>query len=114
MLQRLFPSVVGLDRTASAYMIRRKFFRRMEVTSMIRLRRLRCSFCRKNNDEVLKLVAGPRVYICDECVAIASRLMEDDSHHDSQTNRGQQTIWRRLVDRVRQALGLSEARRVSV
>jgi ATP-dependent Clp protease ATP-binding subunit ClpX len=73
---------------------------------MIRLRRLRCSFCRKNNDQVLKLVAGPRVYICDECVAIVSRIMENDSHDDSQTNRGQRTIWLRLVDRIRQALGL--------
>ena len=86
----------------------------MEVTEMIRLRRLRCSFCRKNNDQILKLVAGPRVYICDECVAIASRMMENDSHDDSQTHRGQQTIWLRLMDRVRQALGLGESRRVSV
>jgi len=45
---------------------------------MIKLRRLRCSFCRKNDSEVLKLVAGPRVYICNECVAIASRMMADD------------------------------------
>jgi len=80
---------------------------------MIRLRRLRCSFCRKNNDQVLKLVAGPRVYICDQCVAIASRIMENDSHDDSQTNKSQQTIWQKLVKRVRQALGLGEARRVS-
>ena len=79
----------------------------------MRLRRLRCSFCRKNNDQVLKLVAGPRVYICDECVAIASRMMENDSHDDGQTNRSQRLIWLRLVDRVRQALGLG-ARRVSV
>jgi len=79
---------------------------------MIRLRRLRCSFCRKNNDQVLKLVAGPRVYICDECVVIASRMMENDSHDDSQTKRDQRTIWLRLMDRVRQALGLG-VRRVS-
>jgi ATP-dependent Clp protease ATP-binding subunit ClpX len=29
---------------------------------------LKCSFCRKTEDEVSKLVAGPDVYICDECV----------------------------------------------
>ena len=80
---------------------------------MIRLRRLRCSFCRKNNDQVLKLVAGPRVYICDECVAIASRMMENDSHDDDQTNRARQTIWLRLMNRVHQALGFG-AQRVSV
>ena len=36
---------------------------------------LRCSFCQKSEDEVEKLVAGPDVYICNECVAIASRIM---------------------------------------
>ena len=61
---------------------------------MIKLRRLRCSFCRKNHTEVSKLVAGPRVYICDQCVTIASRLMEDDSND----NRPQ------LESRVRQKL----------
>jgi ATP-dependent protease Clp ATPase subunit len=45
--------------------------------------KLACSFCGKKNDDVKKLVAGPRVYgagprvyICDECVTIANRLME--------------------------------------
>ena len=39
-------------------------------------RKLRCSFCGKDEDHVAKLVAGPRVFICDECVAIASALMQ--------------------------------------
>ena len=46
-------------------------------------RKLACSFCGKNEDDVAKLVAGPRVhgagprvYICDQCVAAARRLME--------------------------------------
>lgn len=50
---------------------------------MFRMRRLTCSFCGKNDDDVAKLVAGPRVYgagprvyICDECVTVANRLME--------------------------------------
>jgi ATP-dependent protease Clp ATPase subunit len=37
--------------------------------------KLRCSFCNKDEDHVQKLVAGPRVYICDECVIIAKRMM---------------------------------------
>ena len=36
---------------------------------------LKCSFCRRRADEVAKLVAGPHVYICDRCVAIATELM---------------------------------------
>ena len=38
---------------------------------------LQCSFCRKTEDQVAKLVAGPDVYICDECVLIAARLMTE-------------------------------------
>ena len=38
---------------------------------------LHCSFCRKSEDQVAKLVAGPDVYICDECVVIAARLMQE-------------------------------------
>jgi ATP-dependent protease Clp ATPase subunit len=38
---------------------------------------LKCSFCGKSADEVAKLVAGPKVYICDECVAAADRIMRE-------------------------------------
>jgi ATP-dependent protease Clp ATPase subunit len=41
-------------------------------------RRLACSFCGKDAADVAKLVAGPNVYICDECVAAASRIMKGD------------------------------------
>ena len=37
---------------------------------------LHCSFCGKNQNEVAKLVAGPRVYICDECASIVSRVID--------------------------------------
>jgi hypothetical protein len=37
----------------------------------------RCSFCAKPNTEVERLVAGPGVYICDECVALCSTIIED-------------------------------------
>ena len=39
---------------------------------------LRCSFCGKSEDDVQKLVAGPQVYICDECVGVAARLMQSE------------------------------------
>lgn len=66
---------------------------------MIKLRRLRCSFCGKNESEVLKLVAGPRVYICDECVVVAGRLMADDSGAAASEV---PTIWSRLLRQVRE------------
>jgi hypothetical protein len=39
-------------------------------------RKLACSFCRRSEAEVAKLVAGPRVYICDRCAAEAIRIMD--------------------------------------
>jgi ClpX C4-type zinc finger protein len=51
-------------------------------------RHLACSFCGKNEDQVEKLVAGPRVYICDRCVAIAVRLMGEPPPPDTRPTRG--------------------------
>jgi hypothetical protein len=44
-------------------------------------KRLACSFCGKGAADVTKLVAGPKVYICDECVAMASRIMKGAGPH---------------------------------
>jgi hypothetical protein len=37
---------------------------------------LRCSFCGKGSDEVARLVAGPSVYICDECIKTCVAVLE--------------------------------------
>ncbi len=39
---------------------------------------LRCSFCGKDQEEVRRLVAGPSVYICDECVEVCNEIVSDD------------------------------------
>ena len=39
---------------------------------------LRCSFCNKSQREVRKLIAGPNVYICDECVDICLDIIAED------------------------------------
>ena len=57
---------------------------------------LACSFCGKNAAEVSKLVAGPNVYICDACVAIASRIMSDPSVPESIQPQIAPSIWRRI------------------
>jgi len=36
---------------------------------------LRCSFCNKSRDQVAKLIAGPQVYICDECIALCNEIL---------------------------------------
>jgi ATP-dependent Clp protease ATP-binding subunit ClpX len=38
--------------------------------------KLRCSFCGKSEDQVKKLVAGAKAYICNECVAKADGIMK--------------------------------------
>ena len=40
---------------------------------------LRCSFCGKREDQVKRLVAGAKALICNECVAVADRIMHTDS-----------------------------------
>lgn len=37
-----------------------------------------CSFCMKPNTEVRKLIAGPGVYICDECVDLCAQIVADE------------------------------------
>ncbi len=39
---------------------------------------LRCSFCHKTQDQVRKLIAGPNVYICDECIDLCSEIIEEE------------------------------------
>ena len=39
---------------------------------------LQCSFCGKTQDEVRKLVAGPSVYICDECVDLCVDILSEE------------------------------------
>ena len=41
---------------------------------------LRCSFCGKAQSEVRKLIAGPTVFICDECVDVCRDIIADDMH----------------------------------
>ncbi len=39
---------------------------------------VRCSFCNKSQEQVRKIIAGPDVYICDECVDICAEIMEEE------------------------------------
>ena len=37
-----------------------------------------CSFCGKTQDRVRKIIAGPGVYICDECVEMCTEIIEEE------------------------------------
>lgn len=43
---------------------------------------LKCSFCGKTQDQVKKLVAGPGVYICDECIELCNEIIEEELSED--------------------------------
>lgn len=45
---------------------------------------LRCSFCGRTGDEVRKLVAGPNVYICDECVEVCQNIIDEELGHSDE------------------------------
>ena len=45
---------------------------------------VRCSFCGKSQDEVDRIIAGPGVYICDECVRVCANIVEDDLYEDTE------------------------------
>ena len=43
-------------------------------------KKLNCNFCGKGRDQVDKLIAGPNVYICNECISISYEILDDDKH----------------------------------
>lgn len=45
---------------------------------------VKCSFCGKTQDQVKKLVAGPGVYICDECIELCMEIVEEETHQDAE------------------------------
>lgn len=49
-------------------------------------KQIRCSFCNKTQDQVRKLIAGPGVYICDECIEICSEIIEEEFDSDPAAN----------------------------
>jgi len=49
-----------------------------------------CSFCGKNQKEVTKLIAGPAVYICDECIQLCSEIIDEES--EKATGEVEQTL----------------------
>ena len=48
------------------------------MANKINLGGVKCSFCGKAQDEVGKLIAGPGVYICDECIAVCQEIIQDE------------------------------------
>lgn len=46
---------------------------------------LNCSFCGKSQEEVKKLIAGPDVYICNECIELCNEILSEDNFEEQGT-----------------------------
>lgn len=51
-------------------------------------KQLKCSFCGKSQEQVRRLIAGPGVYICDECIELCSEIISDEFEESSHINTG--------------------------
>lgn len=47
---------------------------------------LQCSFCGKTQDQVKRLIAGPNVYICDECITLCNEIISDEMEETEELN----------------------------
>jgi len=59
--------------------------------------KLSCSFCRKSQAEVRKLIAGPTVYICDECISLCNDIINEELDKDENTVPQDAEVNRRTV-----------------
>ncbi len=60
--------------------------------------RLKCSFCGKSQDQVKKLIAGPGVYICDECVDLCNEILDEELFEGGPNAAPQESGVPQLVD----------------
>lgn len=53
---------------------------------------LKCSFCGKSQDQVKKLIAGPEVYICDECVDLCNQILDEEFFENKEKEEGAEVV----------------------
>ena len=51
------------------------------------LKQFKCSFCGKTQDQVKKLIAGPDVFICDECVDLCNEILDEEFFDQKEKNK---------------------------
>lgn len=62
-------------------------------------RGLHCSFCAKHESAVAKIIAGPGIYICDECVALCNAILSE--HAEATQDQGEKPrlpMWESMTD----------------
>jgi len=61
--------------------------REAETSKQATAIQVRCSFCAKPSSEVAKVIAGPGVYICDECIQLCNVILAQEQHKPSPPER---------------------------
>ena len=77
-------------------------------------KQLRCSFCGKSQEQVRKLIAGPNVYICDECVGLCTDIVEEEydvlANHEERMDMPKPKEIKEILDQY--VIGQEDAKRV--
>ncbi|MEJ6400752.1 ATP-dependent Clp protease ATP-binding subunit ClpX [Nicoliella lavandulae] len=71
-----------------------------------------CSFCGKSQDQVQKIVAGPGVYICNECIDLCKQIVDEELAQESKSGEIKSLTPAEIVDKLNQyVIGQSEAKK---
>ncbi len=85
-------------------------FKRKGSRDAIERRSLRCSFCGKGKDRVRRLVAGPGVFICDQCIQLCNEVLQSDSQRGELSIGPDSEVAEVLLDELRiNAAGLKQS-----
>jgi ATP-dependent Clp protease ATP-binding subunit ClpX len=87
-----------------------RVFRRRDSLDAGKRRSWRCSFCGKGKDKVRRLVAGPGVFICDQCVQLCSEVLQSDAQRGDLSIGPDSEVAEVLLDELRiNAAGLRQS-----
>ena len=85
-------------------------FKRKDSLEANKRRLWRCSFCGKGKDKVRRLVAGPGVFICDQCVLLCNQVLESEGKHGELSIGPDSEVAEVLLDELRiNAAGLKQS-----
>jgi len=76
--------------------------------------KLRCSFCGKSQEEVEKIIAGPAVYICDECIELCNDIIEEERTKEQTTKTKTELLKPKEINKIldQYVIGQSDAKKV--